>query len=95
MVVPKGRGLVSVIDQPSTAIAYVTNPSLRSGCAVGIVDELMRSLELEHIVLFAAGSCPTTRHPSAACSQLVSSPLTQSRTERGSSTSQRGEPKWP
>jgi RimJ/RimL family protein N-acetyltransferase len=54
-----GRGLVSVIDEPSGGIAYVTDPARRrSGYGVAMILALLSVSELAHVQLFAAGIEP-------------------------------------
>ena len=54
-----GRGVVSVIDEPSGSIAYVSDPTLRRrGYGVGMILSLMRVSPLEEVSLFAAGIEP-------------------------------------
>ncbi len=56
---PSGRGVVGVIDEPSGAIAYVTDPALRRrGYGVDMMLSLMEVPDLEHVSLFAAGIEP-------------------------------------
>ena len=50
---------MSVIDEPSGSIAYVTDPALRRrGYGVGMILSLMRVSPLEEVSLFAAGIEP-------------------------------------
>ena len=54
-----GRGLVSVIDESSGSIAYVTDPTLRRrGYGVEMILSLMQVPSLENVSLFAAGIEP-------------------------------------
>jgi RimJ/RimL family protein N-acetyltransferase len=54
-----GRGVVSVIDEPSGGLAYVTDPALRRrGYGVGMMLALLQVPALEHVALFAAGVEP-------------------------------------
>ena len=54
-----GGGVVSVIDEPSGSIAYVTDPALRQrGYGVDMILTLMRARELGHVLLLAAGIEP-------------------------------------
>ena len=56
---PGGRGVVGVIDEPSGAIAYVTDPAQRrTGYGVAMILTLMELGVLEHVLLFAAGIEP-------------------------------------
>jgi len=56
---PGGRGVVSVIDEPSGSIGYVIDPGFRRrGYAVDMILALMRVPPLEHVSLFAAGIEP-------------------------------------
>jgi RimJ/RimL family protein N-acetyltransferase len=56
---PGGRGVVSVIEEPSGGIAYVVAPALRRrGYGANMVLELMGAPALEHVSLFAAGIEP-------------------------------------
>jgi RimJ/RimL family protein N-acetyltransferase len=54
-----GRGVVSVIEESSGGIAYVTDPVLRRrGHGVDMVLSLMQMPALAHVSLFAAGVEP-------------------------------------
>jgi RimJ/RimL family protein N-acetyltransferase len=54
-----GRGVMSVIDEPSGAIAYVIDPALRRrGYGTDMILTLLKVPEVEHVVLFAAGIEP-------------------------------------
>jgi len=56
---PAGRGVVDVIDEPSGAMAYVTDPVLRRrGYGAAMIQALMGEPELGHVSLFAAGIEP-------------------------------------
>jgi RimJ/RimL family protein N-acetyltransferase len=56
---PGGRGVVSVIDEPSGGIAYVTEPTLRRrGYGVDMILSLMRVPALVHVSLYATGIEP-------------------------------------
>jgi RimJ/RimL family protein N-acetyltransferase len=56
---PGGRGVVSVIDEPSGSTAYVTEPARRRmGYAAEMIRSLMRVPPLVHVSLFAAGIEP-------------------------------------
>jgi RimJ/RimL family protein N-acetyltransferase len=56
---PGGRGVVGVIDEPSGAIAYVTDPAQRRmGYGTEMIQALMAMDVLEHVSLFAAGIEP-------------------------------------
>jgi RimJ/RimL family protein N-acetyltransferase len=52
----EGRGVVGVIEEPSCAIAYVTDPTQRrKGYGAEMILALMEMDALEHVTLFAAG----------------------------------------
>lgn len=54
-----GRGVVSVIDEPSGGIAFVTDPALRRrGYGSAMLLGLLQLPALEHVALFAAGVEP-------------------------------------
>ncbi len=54
-----GRGVVSVIDEPSGGIAFVTDPAQRrKGHGVAMLLALLKLPALEHVALFAAGVEP-------------------------------------
>ena len=56
---PKWRGVVGVIDEPSGAIAYVTDPAhRRQGYGAEMIRALMERDALEKVTLFAAGIEP-------------------------------------
>jgi RimJ/RimL family protein N-acetyltransferase len=56
---PGGRGVVGVIDEPSGALAYVTDPAQRrKGYGAAMILGLMAMDALEHVSLFAAGIEP-------------------------------------
>jgi RimJ/RimL family protein N-acetyltransferase len=56
---PGGRGVVDVIDEPSGAIAYVTDPAQRrKGYGAQMILALMAMDALDHVSLFAAGIEP-------------------------------------
>jgi RimJ/RimL family protein N-acetyltransferase len=56
---PGGQGVVSVIDEPSGSIAYVTDPALRRrGYGTNMILSLLRVSRLEYVSLFAAGIEP-------------------------------------
>lgn len=56
---PDGRGVLGVIDEPSGAIAYVTDPAQRrKGYGAQMILAMMEVDALRHVSLFAAGIEP-------------------------------------